>query len=80
MHEMMHWGSLFRHTVPEWNTFIQPTDVGGYIEIVDYNGEQYPYSGYGPFFTQQLYLYSNWVAPQKFKPFPTLNNADSYVW
>ena len=78
LHELTHWASFFSYDVPDWNKFIQRGD-DGYVKIGDHSGDSCPTTGYGPFNAQQLKLFSEF-APQNFKPYPCLNNADSYMW
>ncbi|KAJ9610531.1 hypothetical protein H2200_005308 [Cladophialophora chaetospira] len=78
LHELSHW-TFFLQDIPDYNRFIQPIpNSNGLLCIVDYRGTT-PITGYGAYNTQLLKkrVVSN---PSDFGPYPTLNNADSYLW
>ncbi len=78
LHELIHWRGLLED-IPDFFSFIFLSQTAEYL-VSDFTGPQPP-NGYGTWNSQLLKkrAVSN---PDDFKsrPWPTLNNADNYVW
>ncbi|ETI26011.1 hypothetical protein G647_02788 [Cladophialophora carrionii CBS 160.54] len=75
LHELIHWGELYKDAVPEWGQFVPPASR---ISDFDSPGAT-PSYGYGP--NNARLLKERAVShPNENGPHPTVNNADSYLW
>ncbi|KAJ9610533.1 hypothetical protein H2200_005310 [Cladophialophora chaetospira] len=78
LHEITHWGEFFWDDLLDWNNYIQATTVGT-IEIEEFDGPGPPPGGYGPLKAQELQFFAS-ERPDLYKPYPPLNNADSFAY
>ncbi|EXJ56961.1 hypothetical protein A1O7_07305 [Cladophialophora yegresii CBS 114405] len=77
LHELIHWSWLLQD-LPQWQDFIAVLPAFGLRQIGDFAGTD-PVSGYGAYNAKRLKerALGN---PADFGSYPTLNNADSYMW
>ncbi|ETI26010.1 hypothetical protein G647_02787 [Cladophialophora carrionii CBS 160.54] len=77
LHELIHWSWLLQD-LPQWQDFIAVPPGSDFRQIPDFNGPNHV-TGYGAYNAKRLKGRAL-SDPADFGPYPTLNNADSYMW